>query len=451
MSISERTDLDRATIAEVDPELWAAMIGERRRQHDKIELIASENYVSAAVMEAQGSWLTNKYAEGLPGKRYYGGCEYVDVAETLAQERALALFPGAEHVNVQPHSGAQANMAAYFSILEPGDPILGMRLDQGGHLTHGMKLNFSGKLYEVHAYGVRQDTERIDYDALEAQAAEVRPKVIVAGASAYPRIIDFERMAAIAHGVGALLFVDMAHIAGLVAAGVHPSPFPHADIVTSTTHKTLRGPRGGLIFSRLELPAGIDPARFPTVKGSLAATVDKTVFPGVQGGPLMHVIAGKAVAFQMALGETFRRDQRRTVENAAILAETLSGRGVRLVSGGTDNHLMLADVTPLGVTGKEAEHLLDEIGITVNKNQIPFDSQPANTSSGIRVGTPAVTSRGMGPEEMREIGSLIVEAIERRDDPADLDRLAGRVASICARFAVPGLASEPSRVGLPTA
>jgi glycine hydroxymethyltransferase len=451
MSISERTDLDRATIAEVDPELWAAMIGERRRQHDKIELIASENYVSAAVMEAQGSWLTNKYAEGLPGKRYYGGCEYVDIAETLAQERALALFPGAEHVNVQPHSGAQANMAAYFSILEPGDPILGMRLDQGGHLTHGMKLNFSGKLYEVHAYGVRKDTERIDYDGLEAQAAEVRPKVIVAGASAYPRIIDFERMAAIAHGVGALLFVDMAHVAGLVAAGVHPSPFPHADIVTTTTHKTLRGPRGGLIFSRLELPEGIDPARFPTVKGSLAATVDKTVFPGVQGGPLMHVIAGKAVAFQMALGETFRRDQRRTVENAAILAETLSGRGVRLVSGGTDNHLMLADVTPLGVTGKEAEHLLDEIGITVNKNQIPFDSQPANTSSGIRVGTPAVTSRGMGPEEMREIGSLIVEAIERRDDPAELDRLAGRVASICARFTVPGLASEPSRVGLPTA
>jgi glycine hydroxymethyltransferase len=451
MSISERTDLDRATIAEVDPELWAAMIGERRRQHDKIELIASENYVSAAVMEAQGSWLTNKYAEGLPGKRYYGGCEYVDVAETLAQERALVLFPGAEHVNVQPHSGAQANMAAYFSVLEPGDPILGMRLDQGGHLTHGMKLNFSGKLYEVHAYGVRRDTERIDYDALETQAAEVRPKVIVAGASAYPRIIDFERMAAIAHGVGALLFVDMAHIAGLVAAGVHPSPFPHADIVTTTTHKTLRGPRGGLIFSRLELPEGIDPARFPTVKGSLAATIDKTVFPGVQGGPLMHVIAGKAVAFQMALGETFRRDQRRTVENAAILANALSERGVRLVSGGTDNHLMLADVTPLGVTGKEAEHLLDEIGITVNKNQIPFDSQPANTSSGIRVGTPAVTSRGMGPEEMREIGNLIVEAIERRADHAELDRLAVRVASICARFAVPGLASEPSRVGLSTA
>jgi glycine hydroxymethyltransferase len=427
------------------------MIGERRRQHDKIELIASENYVSAAVMEAQGSWLTNKYAEGLPGKRYYGGCEFVDIAETLAQERALALFPGAEHVNVQPHSGAQANMAAYFSVLEPGDPILGMKLDQGGHLTHGMKLNFSGKLYEVHAYGVRQDTERIDYDALEAQAAEVRPKLIVAGASAYPRIIDFERMAAIAHGVGALLFVDMAHIAGLVAAGVHPSPFPHADIVTTTTHKTLRGPRGGLIFSRLELPASVDPARYPTVKGSLAATVDKTVFPGVQGGPLMHVIAGKAVAFQLALGETFRRDQRRTVENAATLAATLSDRGIRLVSGGTDNHLMLADVTALGVTGKEAEHLLDEIGITVNKNQIPFDSQPANTSSGIRVGTPAVTSRGMGPDEMREIGALIAEAIERRDDAYEQARLAGRVSAICARFPVPGLADELTSTGLPTA
>jgi glycine hydroxymethyltransferase len=342
-------------------------------------------------------------------------------------------------------------MAAYFSVLQPGDPILGMKLDQGGHLTHGMKLNFSGKLYEVHAYGVRQDTERIDYDALEAQADEVRPKVIVAGASAYPRIIDFERMAAIAHGVGALLFVDMAHIAGLVAAGVHPSPFPHADLVTTTTHKTLRGPRGGLIFSRVELPEAADPARFPTVKGSLAATVDKTVFPGVQGGPLMHVIAGKAVAFQLALGETFRRDQRRTIENAATLATALSERGIRLVSGGTDNHLMLADVTPLGVTGKEAEHLLDEIGITVNKNQIPFDSQPANTSSGIRLGTPAVTSRGMGPDEMTEIGALIAEAIERREDPAELDRLAGRVAAVCGRFPVPGLSDTTSPMGLPTA
>jgi glycine hydroxymethyltransferase len=451
MTISERAGLGSAPISAVDPELWEAMLGERRRQHDKIELIASENYTAAAVMEAQGSWLTNKYAEGLPGKRYYGGCEYVDIAETLAQERALALFPGAEHVNVQPHSGAQANMAAYFSVLEPGDPILGMKLDQGGHLTHGMKLNFSGKLYEVHAYGVREDTERIDYDALAAQAEEVRPKLIVAGASAYPRIIDFERMAAIAHGVGALLFVDMAHIAGLVAAGVHPSPFPHADIVTTTTHKTLRGPRGGLIFSRLELPASVDAARFPTVKTTLAATVDKTVFPGVQGGPLMHVIAGKAVAFKLALGDEFQRDQRRTVENAGVLAETLTGRGARLVSGGTDNHLMLADVMSLGVTGKEAEHLLDEIGITVNKNQIPFDSQPANTSSGIRVGTPAVTSRGMGPDEMREIGRLIVDAIEHRDDAAELARLAERVAEICARFPVPGLTGPPIPTGLPAA
>jgi glycine hydroxymethyltransferase len=451
LSISERVAPSSASIAEVDPELWEAMLGERRRQHANIELIASENYTAAAVMEAQGSWLTNKYAEGLPGKRYYGGCEYVDVAETLAQERALALFPGAEHVNVQPHSGAQANMAAYFSVLEPGDPILGMKLDQGGHLTHGMKLNFSGRLYEVHAYGVRRDTERIDYDALAAQAAVVRPKLIVAGASAYPRIIDFELMAAIAHGVGALLFVDMAHIAGLVAAGVHPSPFPHADIVTTTTHKTLRGPRGGLIFSRRELPAGIDSERFPTVKGSLAASVDKTVFPGVQGGPLMHVIAGKAVAFQLALGEEFRRDQRRTVENAAVLADALSGRGVRIVSGGTDNHLALVDVSALGVTGKEAETLLDQVGITVNKNQIPFDPQPANTSSGIRVGTPAVTSRGMGPDEMREIGRIIPDAIEQRADAAALDRLADEVSAICERFPVPGLAGPGDPAGLPGA
>src|SRR6187431_2102228 len=306
MTISQPRGLALESIAEVDPDLWAAMQGERRRQHDNIELIASENYVSAAVLEAQGSWLTNKYAEGLPGKRYYGGCEYVDIVETLAQERALRLFPGAEHVNVQPHSGAQANMAAYFSVIEPGDRILGMRLDQGGHLTHGMKLNFSGRLYEVHAYGVRKDTERINEDQLARLAREVRPKVIVAGASAYPRIIDFERFAEIAHDVGALLFVDMAHIAGLVAAGLHPSPFPHADLVTTTTHKTLRGPRGGLIFSREELPPEVDPADFPTVKGSLASTVDKTVFPGVQGGPLMHVIAGKAVAFRIAQGDEFR-------------------------------------------------------------------------------------------------------------------------------------------------
>jgi glycine hydroxymethyltransferase len=434
-----------ATIAEIDPELWQAMEAERRRQHDKIELIASENYTAAAVMEAQGSWLTNKYAEGLPGKRYYGGCEFVDVAEDLARDRALRLFPGAEHVNVQPHSGAQANMAAYFSVIEPGDRILGMKLDQGGHLTHGMKLNFSGRLYEVHAYGVREDTERIDLDALEAQAAEIRPKLIVAGASAYPRIWDFERMAAIAHGVGALLFVDMAHIAGLVAAGVHPSPFPHADIVTTTTHKTLRGPRGGLIFSRLELPDAVDASSFPNVKagpsgsGALAATIDRTVFPGVQGGPLMHVIAGKAVAFQLALGEEFRADQRRTVANAARLASVLAERGLRIVSGGTDNHLMLVDVMSRGVTGKDAERFLDEIGITVNKNQIPFDAQPPNTSSGIRVGTPAVTSRGMGEGEMTEIGTLIADAIAQRDEPARLAVLAERVAAISGRFPVPGL------------
>ena len=439
MTISQPRGLALESIADVDPELWEAMEGERRRQHDNIELIASENYVSAAVMEAQGSWLTNKYAEGLPGKRYYGGCEFVDVAETLAQERALALYPGAEHVNVQPHSGAQANMAAYFSVLRPGDRILGMNLAHGGHLTHGMALNFSGKLYEVHAYGVRQDTELIDYDAMEAQAREVRPKLIVGGASAYPRLWDFERMADIAHSVGAILFIDMAHFAGLVAAGVHPSPFPHADIVTTTTHKTLRGPRGGMIFARKELPDVLDAAAFPALKGSLGAAIDKTVFPGVQGGPLMQVIAGKAVAFKLAAEEPFRDDQRRTVRNAAVLAETLAAEGARVVSGGTDNHLMLVDVTPLGVTGKEAEHLLDEIGITVNKNGIPFDPLPPNTASGIRLGTPATTSRGFGEDEMRMIGRIIIEAIRSRDDDGVQRRLAGEVAEIVARFPVPGL------------
>jgi len=442
MTISPVSEIAMASIAEADPELWAAMQGERRRQHDKIELIASENYVSAAVMEAQGSWLTNKYAEGLPGKRYYGGCEYVDIAERLAQERALALYPGAEHVNVQPHSGAQANMVAYFSVLEPGDRILGMSLAHGGHLTHGMALNFSGRLYEVHAYGVRQDTERIDYDALEAQATEVRPKVIIGGASAYPRLWDFERMADIAHGVGAVLFIDMAHIAGLVAAGAHPSPFPHADLVTTTTHKTLRGPRGGMIFSRDELPPSLAAEDFPAVKGSLAASVDRNVFPGTQGGPLMHVIAGKAVAFKLAAGETFREDQRRTVANAAVMAETLASLGARVVSGGTDNHLLLVDVTPLGVTGKEAEHLLDEIGITVNKNAIPFDTLPPNTASGIRVGTPATTSRGFGEGEMRQVGRIIIDAIRGRDDAAVQARLAGEVREIVDRFPVPGLTAE---------
>jgi glycine hydroxymethyltransferase len=442
MTYSPPTSLGWARLADVDPELWDAMVLERDRQRDKIELIASENYVYAAVLEAQGSWLTNKYAEGLPGKRYYGGCEFVDIAENLAIERALALFPGAEHVNVQPHSGAQANMAAYFAVLNPGDRILGMNLAHGGHLTHGSPVNFSGKLYEIHPYGVEKGSERIDYDELARIAKEVRPKLVVGGASAYPRLWDFERMAEIAHGVGALLMVDMAHIAGLVAAGVHPSPFPHADIVTTTTHKTLRGGRGGLIFSRENLPEAVDAADYPSVKTTLAAQIDKAVFPGVQGGPLMHVIAGKAVGLLLAARDEFRRDQQRTIENAAELAEGLAERGARIVSGGTDNHLLLVDVTPLGVTGKEAERLLDEIGITVNKNAIPFDPLPPNTASGIRLGTPATTTRGFGREEMRAIARLISEAIAQRDDAAAAPRLAAEVAEIVGRFPVPGLFGE---------
>ena len=423
MTLTAVPGIGWSPLAEVDPDLWDAMVSERDRQRDKIELIASENYVSAAVMEAQGSWLTNKYAEGLPGKRYYGGCEYVDIAERLAQERALALFPGAEHVNVQPHSGAQANMAAYLAVLDHGDRILGMNLAHGGHLTHGSPVNFSGRWFEVHAYGVREDDSRIDYAALERQATDVRPKLVVAGASAYPRIIDFERMAAIAHAVDALLMVDMAHIAGLVAAGLHPSPFPHADIVTTTTHKTLRGPRGGLIFSR-------------AVHGR---AIDKSVFPGTQGGPLMHVVAAKAVALKLAATDEFRRDQVRTVENAAILAESIRERGGRLVSGGTDNHLMLVDVTPLGVTGREAEALLDQVGITVNKNAIPFDPLPPNTGSGIRIGTPAVTTRGFGPEEMRRIGELIVRTLRDRESADARAEIAAEAREMCDRFPVPGL------------
>jgi len=432
-----------APISEVDPDLWAAMEDERHRQTDKIELIASENYVYAAVEEAQGSWLTNKYAEGLPGKRYYGGCEYVDVVEDLARARALALFSGADHVNVQPHSGAQANMAAYFAVIKPGDRVLGLSLAHGGHLTHGSPVNFSGKLYEIHAYGVDKETERLDYDAIEAQAKDVRPKLLVAGASAYPRQWDFERLAAIAHGVGALLFVDMAHFAGLVAAGLHPSPFPHADIVTTTTHKTLRGPRGGLVFARADLPEGIDRADFPALgKSTLAAAIDKSVFPGVQGGPLMHVVAAKAVALHLAQTPEFRVDQARTIENAQVLAATVAEAGARLVSGGTDNHLMLVDVTPLGVNGKEAEALLDDVGITVNKNAIPFDQLPPNTSSGIRIGTPATTTRGMGPAEFRQIGALIVDAIRNRDDAAVHDRIRGEVRELTSRFPVPGLPQD---------
>jgi glycine hydroxymethyltransferase len=439
MTISPARDVAWAALAEVDPDVWEAMLQERARQHDKIELIASENYTFAAVMEAQGSWLTNKYAEGLPGRRYYGGCEHVDVVERLAQDRALALFPGSEHVNVQPHSGAQANMAAYFAVLAPGDRVVGMDLAHGGHLTHGSPVNFSGKLYEFHPYGVEKETERIDYDSLQRIAEEVRPKLIVGGASAYPRLWDFERMAAIAHGVGALLMVDMAHIAGLVTAGVHPSPFPHADLVTTTTHKTLRGARGGLVFARRELPEGIDPAHFPSVKGSLAAAVDKAVFPGSQGGPLMHVIAGKAVAFRLASTAEFRAYQRRVVDNAAVLAETLAAGGIRIVSGGTDNHLVLADVSPLEVTGREAERVLDEVGITVNKNAVPFDPQPPNIASGIRVGTPAATTRGFGSDEMRTVGRIIVEAIRSRDQPAEQARLRAEVRDIVERYPVPGL------------
>jgi glycine hydroxymethyltransferase len=419
------TDAQRATepIAVVDPELWSAMVAERERQTWKIELIASENYASRAVLEAAGSWLTNKYAEGQPGKRYYGGCEHVDVVERLAEDRALALFPDAEFVNVQPHSGAQANIAAYVSVLEHGDRILGMSLAHGGHLTHGHPINFSGRNFEVHSYGVSEVDSRIDYEALERQASEVRPRLIVAGASSYPRLIDFERMAHIAHDVGALLFVDMAHIAGLVAAGLHPSPFPHADIVTTTTHKTLRGPRGGLIFGRAEL----------------AKQIDRAVFPGTQGGPLMHVIAAKAVALREAQGGDFRRYQQRTLENAAELADTLRSLGAALVSGGTDNHLVLVDVTPLGVTGLEAEHLLDEVGITVNKNAIPFDPLPPNTASGIRVGSPATTTRGFGRAEMRQVGALLVRALRERHDPAALADVSHEVRAICARFPVPGL------------
>ena len=331
-------------------------------------------------------------------------------------------------------------MAAYFAVLRPGDRILGMSLAHGGHLTHGSPVNFSGRLYEVHAYGVERETERIDYDVLEAQAAQVRPKVIVAGASAYPRTWDFERMAAIAHGVGALLFVDMAHVAGLVAAGLHPSPFPHADLVTTTTHKTLRGPRGGLVFARADLPEGVDRADFPALgRNTLAQAVDKSVFPGVQGGPLMQVIAAKAVALLLADTDEFRRDQARTIENAHVLAETIAQAGARLVSGGTDNHLALVDVTPMGVTGRDAEALLDDVGITVNKNAIPFDANPPNVASGIRIGTPATTTRGMGPDEMRTIGRLVVEAITGRDDEGVHARIREDVRELVARFPVPGL------------
>jgi glycine hydroxymethyltransferase len=410
-------------LAQADPAIYEAIQQEQERQRMKIELIASENYVSKAVLEAQGSVLTNKYAEGYPGKRYYGGCEYVDIAERLAIERALELF-GAEHANVQPHSGAQANMAAYMAVIQPGDTLLGMSLAHGGHLTHGYKINFSGQLYHGLAYGVQEGSERIDYDALAAQTLQERPKLLVAGASAYPRIFDFPRLRAIADSVGALLLVDMAHIAGLVATGFHPSPVPYADIVTTTTHKTLRGPRGGLILC----------------KAAHAKAIDKAVFPGVQGGPLMHVIAAKAVAFGEALRPEFKEYSGRIVDNARALAGHLEQGGLRLVSGGTDNHLMLVDVTPLGLTGKQAESALDHVGITVNKNAIPFDKQPPAYASGIRIGTPAVTTRGFGLPEMEIVGRLIITVLKNHEDTAALERVSAEVRDLCGRFPVPGIA-----------
>jgi len=412
----------------VDPELYAAVEGERGRQVDKIELIASENYASAAVLEAVGSVLTNKYAEGYPGRRYYGGCEWVDVAETLAIERAKALF-GAEHANVQPHAGAQANMAAYAAVLQPGDTVLGMALDQGGHLTHGSPVNFSAKLYRFVPYGVRRDDELLDYEGIAALATEHRPKLIVAGATAYPRFFDFPRLRAIADGAGALLLVDMAHFAGLVAAGEHPSPVPYAQIVTTTTHKTLRGPRGGMILCTAEY----------------AKAVDKAVFPYAQGGPLMHVIAGKAVCLKEAATPEFAAYARRIRANARALASSLAGAGLRLVSGGTDNHLMLVDVRPLDTTGKAAEKALDAVGITVNKNTIPYDPNKPAIASGIRIGTPAVTTRGMGEAEMERIGGLIARTLRRSGDPSALKGIADEVRELTRRFPVPGIAREAVR------
>jgi glycine hydroxymethyltransferase len=409
-----------STLGVVDPEIAAAVASEHRRQFEHIELIASENFTSRAVMEAQGSCLTNKYAEGYPGRRWYGGCEFVDVVEDLAIARARQLF-GAEHVNVQPHSGSQANMAVYFSVLEPGDKILTMDLAHGGHLTHGHRANFSGKLYEVHHYGVSPENECIDYDVLEQLAGRVRPKMITAGASAYPRVIDFARMRAIADSVGAVLFVDMAHIAGLVAAGVHPSPVPHAQFVTTTTHKSLRGPRGGLILCRREF----------------AKAVDSRVFPGVQGGPLMHVIAAKAVCFHEALQPAFKDYSKQVASNAKALAARLAMLGHRLVSGGTENHLMLVDLRPSGTNGLDAQTALDKAAITVNKNAIPFDTEPISKTGGIRLGTPAVTTRGMAEDDMMQIAEFIHEALERQSDDAALAALREKVTAFTAKFPLP--------------
>jgi glycine hydroxymethyltransferase len=400
-------------LKQTDQELLEAILAEKKRQQTKIELIASENFVSESVMEAMGSVLTNKYAEGYPGKRYYGGCEFVDVVENLARDRAKELF-GAEHANVQPHSGAQANMAVYFSILEPGDTVLGMNLSHGGHLTHGSPVNFSGTLYNFVDYGVEKETEQLNYDTVLEKAKEVKPKLIVAGASAYSRTLNFAKFREIADEVGAYLMVDMAHIAGLVAAGLHPNPVPYADFVTTTTHKTLRGPRGGMILCKEEH----------------AKKIDKAVFPGMQGGPLMHVIAAKATAFKEALSDDFKEYCKQIIANAKVLGEALVAEGIRVVSGGTDNHLLLLDVTPLGISGKVAEHVLDEIGITVNKNTIPFDTESPFVTSGIRIGTPAVTTRGFKEEEMREIASIISLTLKNHDNEALLKEAAKRVLAL---------------------
>jgi len=402
---------------EVDPQISNAIDNEVRRQHEGLELIASENFVSEAVLEAAGSVFTNKYAEGYPGKRYYGGCEFTDVVEELARERVKKLF-GAEHANVQPHSGSQANQAAYAAVLQPGDTILGLNLAHGGHLTHGHPLNFSGKTYKIIPYGVTKETETIDYDDLERIATEQRPKLIIGGGSAYPRIIDFARMRQIADKVGALYLVDMAHFAGLVAGGAHPSPVPHAQIVTSTTHKTLRGPRAGMILSKQEF----------------AAPIDKTVFPGIQGGPLVHIIAAKAVCFLEASQPSFRDYARQVVANAKVMAETLAADGYRIVSGGTDTHLMLVDVFAKGMLGSEAEKALGEAGITVNKNAIPFDTNPPMKPSGIRIGSPAVTTRGMKEAEMRQISHWIAEALDHRTDAAVLGKIRKQVLGMAEEF-----------------
>jgi glycine hydroxymethyltransferase len=421
----------RTPLYEADPEIAAAIDNETRRQHEGLELIASENFVSEAVLEAAGSVFTNKYAEGYPGKRYYGGCEYADVVENLARDRAKQLF-GAEHANVQSHSGSSANMEAYSAVLQPGDTILGLNLAHGGHLTHGHHLNFSGKTYKIVPYGVTKDTETIDYDDLEKLAEKEKPKLIIGGGSAYPRIIDFARMRQIADKVGALYLVDMAHFAGLVAGGAHPSPVPHAHIVTSTTHKTLRGPRAGMILSRQEF----------------AAAIDKVVFPGMQGGPLMHIIAAKAVCLREALQPSFRDYARQIVANAKVLAETLAAEGFRIISGGTDTHLMLVDVFSKGMLGSEAEKALGEANITVNKNAIPFDTNPPMKPSGIRIGTPALTTRGMKEREMKQIGQWIAEALNNRNDASTLGRIRREVLELADAFPLYAERRERAHAGV---